>query len=306
MIDTPPGTALAAIVGRIGRLWPEHTDYVRQRFADQPRRHLDFCAVVAERITRVVDGDLDRLVSNYRWTCEMMLAEEFRFGRTGRYAHDSFDEVVRLVYSDGDFMARYLDGLLLSQLMWANHTRSLETYEHRFLTRLERHMSLLEVGPGHGLLLASAARRRPARLVGWDVSAASLTATGQALAAMGVGSVELRQQDLLAAGGAERFDLVVASELVEHLDRPGDAVRRLAALTRPDGLVDLNIPVNSPAPDHISLWRSPEELFSFVAANGLRIVERHVLPLTGHTEEQARQRRLTLSCVAICRVLAPA
>ncbi|HEX3786924.1 MAG TPA: class I SAM-dependent methyltransferase [Pseudonocardiaceae bacterium] len=295
------GPAVSALLDRVAEVWPEHVDYLTMRFAGQDESHLEFCEALAARIIRIAGDGLDRLATNYRWTCERMLEEEFRFGLTGRYRHDCFAQVVELVYGDADFMARYLDGLLLSQLLWANHTRSLEIYEGDFLAHLGPHSRLLEVGPGHGLLLAAAAIRGPARLVGWDVSAASLAATDRALAAMNVGSVTLERRDLLLAPADHSFDLVVASELVEHLDQPGEALRRLAGLTAPGGRLYLNIPVNSPAPDHISLWRSPEELFAFVERNGLTIVDKAVSPMTGHTEQQARERGLTLSCVAICQ-----
>ncbi|MEK8173426.1 class I SAM-dependent methyltransferase [Streptomyces sp. M19] len=105
---------------------------------------------------------------------------------------------------------------------------------------------MLEVGPGHGLLLALAAERQRGSVVGWDVSATSLVATRRALEAMGARSVRLVHRDLLRAGVDGSFDAVVASELLEHLDRPHEALERLHALLRPGGHLFLNIPVNSP------------------------------------------------------------
>jgi 2-polyprenyl-3-methyl-5-hydroxy-6-metoxy-1,4-benzoquinol methylase len=293
--------ALRALVGRIVRCWPEHETYVVERFSDSDDAHLDFCDGLAALIQRIIAGDPDTAVHNYRWTCERMLEEEYHFAITGRYRHDSFARVHELVYSDTRFMTRYTDGLLLSQLMWANHARAFEVYQRRFLARLPAGGSLLEVGPGHGLLLAAAAEVAAGHLTGWDVSTASLAATRRALDLLGVGPVVLEWHDLLRAPDGGAFDLVVASELIEHLDRPGEAVRRLSGLVHRDGWVYLNIPVNSPAPDHIALWRTPEALFSFIEGNGLDIAERHVLPMTGRTEAAARARQLTLSCVAICR-----
>jgi 2-polyprenyl-3-methyl-5-hydroxy-6-metoxy-1,4-benzoquinol methylase len=301
MTLTGLGPSLGAVVDGLVRSWPAHAAYIGERFGASAPDHLRFCDGVARRILGIAGERLGEVFENYRWTCERMLEEEYHFAMTGRYRHDSFAEVERTVYRDAAYMRRYTDGLLLSQLMWANHALALEVYERRFLPLLDETKDLLEVGPGHGLLLAAAGEHPHRRLYGWDVSAASLAATERALRATGAEAAVLQRQDLLAATGDRRYAAVVASELVEHLERPADALRRLAELAGADGHVYLNIPVNSPAPDHIALWRSPEELFDLVAASGLRTVERHVFPMTGRTEPEARARNLTLTCVAICQ-----
>ena len=84
----------------------------------------------------------------------------------------------------------------------------------RFLSRLAANHRLLEVGPGHGLLLAVAADGVLADVAGWDVSPASLAATRVALNAMGSRPVELAQRDLNNLDASEIFDAVVASELL--------------------------------------------------------------------------------------------
>ncbi|MBB5924457.1 2-polyprenyl-3-methyl-5-hydroxy-6-metoxy-1,4-benzoquinol methylase [Actinoalloteichus hoggarensis] len=302
MLGSFPGTPeLNDLVERVLAAWPEHEPFLRQRFAHASAEHFAFCEAVTSLIARVTGPGLGTAVTNYRWTCERLLEEERHFALFDSYRHTTFAEVEAVVYRDSDFMARYTDGLLLSQVLWSNQARALEIYQERFLAGLTGARTLLEVGPGHGLLLALAARRENAGLTGWDVSPGSIEATRSALSAVGVDSVRLCCADLLDTPATEAFDLVVASELIEHVDRPDLALRRLGALTSPTGLLFLNIPVNSPAPDHITLWRSPEEVFGSIEANGLTILEQHVFPMTGRTESEARRQRLTMSCVALCR-----
>jgi len=248
------------------------------------------------------DYRLDEVVGNYRWTCQMMLDEEYAFRLTGRYRHATFAEARAAVYDDGAFMSRYTDGLLFSQLMWANHAAALADYHGSFLAGLEPGAELLEVGPGHGLLVAMAAERPLGSVTGWDVSPTSIATTRRALAAMGAPDVKLEQVDVLDASVTRRFDAVVASELLEHLDRPAKALARLGLLTRPGGQLFINVPVNSPAPDHIYLWRRPEDVNDFVVAAGLRIVQARAYPMTGRTERQARAGGLTMSCVLTCEM----
>jgi len=294
-------TALAGLVGTVLRVWPEHEQYVRERFTGCDERHLVVCDGIARRICAIIAADPEDAIRNYRWTCEMMLEEEYFFRRTGSYRHTSFAEVRARVYDDAEFMRRYSDGLLLSQVLWSNHAHSLQTYETDFLANLDAHGDLLEVGPGHGLLLALAAERCRGKLVGWDISPGSVVAARRALLAMGVPEVQLECRDLLTAPVTAEFDAVVASELLEHLEEPAVALRRLGALTRPGGRLFLNIPVNSPAPDHITLWRTPEEIEALLAMEGLETEAMHTFPMTGKSLTQARADGLSVSCVAICR-----
>ncbi|MFI6934725.1 class I SAM-dependent methyltransferase [Streptomyces sp. NPDC050287] len=281
--------------------WPEHRTYLRERFDSETRQERRFSEIIADKILRITAENTERYARNYRWTCDRMKEEEFYFGVTGHYRHDSFEKVLETVYSDAAFMEAYTDGLLLSQLLWANHARSLEFYEREVLARISSGASVLEVGPGHGLLLAMAAKRTGETVVGWDVSDGSITATDRALRMLGIERFSLHRQDLLAPFQPAAFDLVVASELLEHLDRPEEALLRLLDATRAGGLLYVNVPVNSPAPDHITLWRTPEEALAFIEGSGAEIVRHLVSPMTGSTEQQARAQQLTLSCAVLCR-----
>jgi 2-polyprenyl-3-methyl-5-hydroxy-6-metoxy-1,4-benzoquinol methylase len=284
----------------VAQAWPEHEDYLMRRFCGG-QGDIVIAETVAEMILRVLGQRLGEAIENYRWTCHLLLTHEYRFEISGRYMHSSFSEVRAAVYDDPQFMSRYTDGLLISQLLWANHSASIASYHANFLTRLRPNSELLEVGPGHGLLLALAAAEFAIPVTGWDISETSVEATRLALEAMGAEAVVLRSMDLMAAPTTVSFDAVVASELLEHLEDPVAALLRLKEITRLGGLLFLNIPVNSPAPDHIYMWTTPEEVLEFVVSTGLKVLDTHVFPLTGKTETQARAAKMTISCVLICQ-----
>lgn len=294
------GPATRELVTRVGERWPEHRPHLERRFTGTAASAA-IAEFLAGRILQILGERLEAGIQDYRWMCQKILEEEHFFGYADRYRHSSFAEVRAAVYDDTAYMARYTNGLLISQLLWANHTAALSCYRTEFLSLLRPQHELLEVGPGHGLLLALAAERLHTPVSGWDVSATSLDATRRALSAMGIASVRLARTDLLEASGAERFDAVVASELLEHLEDPATALSRLRDVTRPGGRLFLNIPINSPAPDHIYLWRTPEEVYEFIMSKGLDITGFHTYPMTGMSEAQARAAELTMTCVAVCR-----
>jgi 2-polyprenyl-3-methyl-5-hydroxy-6-metoxy-1,4-benzoquinol methylase len=160
----------------------------------------------------------------------------------------------------------------------------------------------LEVGPGHGLFLAFAtAHPRCARATGWDVSPTSIAATSAALAKLGItGRVTLVGQDVLEhAPTSDQFDSAIISEVLEHLEQPDIALRTLRDSLRPGGSIFINVPVNSPAPDHIFLWTTPAQVIDLIDKTGFQIREQHLLPMTGYRIDNALKWRLSISCVII-------
>jgi 2-polyprenyl-3-methyl-5-hydroxy-6-metoxy-1,4-benzoquinol methylase len=198
-----------------------------------------------------------------------------------------------------------MNGLLMSQLWWGNHTRALVCYEQDFLAGASGRC--LEIGPGHGLLMQIAVRSGFESVEALDISEASLALTRAALLQMGVAAEACRfafhSGDLfdpvIMAPFANRFDAVVFSEVLEHLDHPSEAMRILFDITRPGGRVFLHVPVNSPAPDHLFLLRSPEEAQSFVAGFGFEVRVVRFLPGANLTLEKAIRTESTISCIFV-------
>lgn len=301
-IDGEKYPALAGLVEAVSAAWPEHCGFVGKSFGGEDPEGLNWAEAVAKLITALAGDGLPGVAADYRWTCERLLEEELHFRRSGAYRLATFAAAEREVYADAAFMGRYVNGLLLSHLFWANHRRVLRFYDQRFLPDDGRAFRHLEVGPGHGLLLYLAARRSGCRLAaGWDVSATSARHTRACLDRLGApAAVAVECRDLLSCGTRpESFDSIVASEVLEHLEHPAEALAALRRLLVPGGRLFVNMPVNSPAPDHIHLLRRPEEVADLVADSGYRILETAFFPATGYTEERARRQEATISCAVI-------
>jgi len=100
-------------------------------------------------------------------------------------------------------------------------------------------LSILDVGCGGGLLSEPLARLG-ARVTGIEPSGESIAVAKAHAAAAGL-AVDYRAapaEDLLIAG--ESFDVVIASEVIEHVTDPAAFVRTLSGLARPGGLVLLS------------------------------------------------------------------
>jgi 2-polyprenyl-3-methyl-5-hydroxy-6-metoxy-1,4-benzoquinol methylase len=303
-IAVPPGTALSQLVDCVVERWPEHRTFLAKRFGDDYRTLDGVSERIARKIVTIAGAELPAYCDDYRWFCGTLLAEELHFRRSGEYRLSDFASAQREVYDNPAFMSRYTNGILVSQVLWANHTGAYAAYVERYLPGNPPGYSHLEIGPGHGLLLSEAATDpRCAELTGWDVSASSLRSTAHCLQQIGPRrAVRLEQHDIFAlSASAGQFDSVVLSEVLEHLERPDRALEILATLLRPRGRTFIAAPVNSPAPDHIFLFRTPGDLAAMVRASGLVVEQIEVCPVTGYTVERAMRNSLTITCAIVAR-----
>lgn len=241
--------------------------------------------------------------ASYRWMCENFIEEDLHFRRTKKYRYSSFEEVNKFVYDDFNYMTKYVQGILLSQVFWKNHAVAIDYFRMVFLNSLKDNTDYLEIGPGHGLFLYFASQcPHITSFTAWDISKASLDATQKALIRLGsTCKVNYVRQDILhSASQKEDFDAIVISEVLEHLEKPEVALKKLYSALRSSGKIYINIPINSPAPDHIFLWRHPEEFENLLEKIGFVVDNKQYIPATGYTLEKALTRELSISCVYIC------
>ncbi len=289
--------------------WPEHERFLSESFARRDAALLHSTDRVAATILAVIGMDeaLRRYAGDYRFLCGRMLEEELHFRRSGHYRLSRFADALAQVYDDPVFMDRYMNFLLLTQVLLSNHAEAIANFEQSYLPRLPAGTRHLEIGPGHGLLLHSAAQSpQIATLTGWDISATSIAQTRACLDAMAVKKpVALVLQDLFAAKPASSADAgfgsVVLAEILEHLEDPHAALRAVSGHMAPGGWLWVHVPINSPAPDHLYLLRTPEAAVDLVRSAGFEPVEQAFFPMSGQTLERARKRDLTISAVIHAR-----
>lgn len=287
--------------------WPDHAKFLEQSLAGYSADELALLDGLAGRVLRLMGDEAGDYYASYRWMCGEINKETYFFKKHGRYRLSTFEEADREVYSNGPFMKKYVEGILASQVLWKNHSSAFLFFRQDFLPRLPEGFRYLEVGPGHGLFLSMAAEDpRCARAVAWDVSEESLRQTRAAIAAMGVAArVELDRQDIHAPTRAPEtdgtFDGVALCEVLEHLEKPREALAALGAFLAPEGLLYVNVPLNSPAPDHIFLLRDEGEVRALFEAAGLEIVDLKLVPMTGYDLARAQAQNLTVSCFVLAR-----
>lgn len=290
--------ASGAIIDSVLAIWPGHAAYLTKSFGARSPAQLAATETAAEAVLKLAGHDLPRFAAGYQWTCDRLREEEIFFHREGRYRLSTFAEAMTEVYSRPEYMAPYVDGLLFSQVLWFNHIATFEMFLGRVLAAADRPFDYLEIGPGHGLMASLAAAAPLARRVAaWDVSAVSLKETRAALMALDVTRpVELVEVDILkATPPAEGFDLIVISEVLEHLEQPAAALTFLRRALRPEGRIFINVPLNSPSPDHIFLFETPEAVTSLVESAGFRVEAMELYATQGRRIDSALANRISVS-----------
>jgi len=124
---------------------------------------------------------------------------------------------------------------------------------------------VVDVGCGTGHLLAALSERiQLERAVGVDHAAAGLV-VGRAL----LPAAEFVEADIYHLRLAEAFDLVVCTEVLEHLKGPERALETLARLCADDGVILVTVPDgrDDEFEGHVNFW-GPDEFRALLSGYG--------------------------------------
>lgn len=275
---------------------PKQATFLAKRFCDIELAEQTVLDQLAEWILLMVGDNLNEACEGYGFLTDILLEEELFFRRHGNYRRSTIYECDRDVYSNPVYMNKYLNGLLLSQLFWSNHTKLFQFYIDNFLKNSVNDTRLLEIGPGHGLLLsAAAAHKNISAVSGWDISQSSIEKTEKNLKALSVNAELCLRNVMENQNEVADFDMIILSELLEHLENPLKLLYRLFEGMKVGGRLFISMPVNSPAPDHIYLLHNPEEVFAMIKKAGFTINDTISAPATNNTLERAIKKCLTIS-----------
>lgn len=293
------------LTGELLKYYPEHAKFINSRFDSESNDNLVLADKLSEQIITIVEKDIVSYVNGYIWTCDTVLEEEIHFRRNNcKYRLSKFQDAYDEVYSRPEVMVPYMKGLLLTQVFWKNHML-VHTYFNQFLEKFNRKGTYIEIGAGHGLFLANACRFLSDKfdIQAWDISESSLKETRNCLKKLNIGrEFHLIKQDFNNVKDSRgKADLLVFSEILEHLEDPLRVLVTLKNLLNNDGVLFLNAPVNSPAPDHITNWDTPDQLISQVREAGFEVLEEYIIPATGLTIDKALKYKGAISVVLIAQ-----
>jgi 2-polyprenyl-3-methyl-5-hydroxy-6-metoxy-1,4-benzoquinol methylase len=243
------------------------------------------------------------LSSAYNLVVLDTLREQMFFRRHGRYRHQRFSDVASSVYFSPDYMRQYMQGLALTGFLWPNHV-SIRRFFTDYLERVPAGQGdYLEVGPGHGIYMASAVRSaKYARYLGVDISPTSLELTRRMLThATGEQPARFQLQlgNFLETSFDRSFDMIVMGEVLEHVEDPCRFLRHARDAISPNGAVFISTCINSPATDHIYLFKHDSEVGALASAAGLTIQSQLIVPYHGTDLSQSYAEMLPVNIAMV-------
>ena len=292
---------LADFAERVKTLNPLHQNFLNEALSKLPvpcreelLKYIDYC---------MRSGlDLDYLAGAYNLIVTDMQVEQIFFRRNKRYRHSRFSEVANAVYYDDGYMRRYMHGLALTTFLWPNHLAMRDFFVRTFPPLLTG--SYLEVGPGHGYYFLKASQLgRFDRMIGVDISASSVELTRGLLRHFGLqhDRATIIETDFANFEDDATFSCVVMGEVIEHVEQPEVFLSKVAELADEKTHVYVTTAINSPAIDHIYLFRSSEEVERLAGKCGLRVVEKQCLPHAGMSLDEAYQRAMPVNAAYVMR-----
>ena len=277
--------------------FPRHRAFLDKTLAGYTDDELSKLEELAADLIVIAGDDIDTYCQCYRWFTRQILKETIHFQETGEYRYSSADQVFKDIYSDNEYMAKYNKGLLLSNLWWRNHFDCLRFYQDEFVPTISGEHRHLEIGPGHGIYLLYALKAHSnLQVEGWDLSAESLEKTAQCLFRFGFHDrIHLEIKDLFLAEQSGIYDSIVLSEVLEHVDRPADALATLHRLLKPGGQLFVNMPINSPAIDHVFNLPHPEDVCQLIEKARFNVEKKQYIPQSNFSLDFAIQNKLNVN-----------
>ena len=203
--------------------------------------------------------DLNYALDSYLKFCNDVMFEQMRFLETGKYTSTSFEEVNKRVYDNPEVMSYYMHGLLVSQYLWEHHYRILEFFFKNVGKYQDGIKNVLEVGGGHGLYTNEINARFN---FDFKYTMVDISETSIAMSKTFVKSDKMNYilHDIYTYQTDTKYDFIIMGEVLEHVEEPLRLMKILHSLGSDNCTAFITAPCNSPAIDHISLFRNPQEL----------------------------------------------
>lgn len=258
-----------------------------------------------EGMIEVLENDcsLEYLSSSYLMLINDTMKETKYFLENGSYRYSTLDEVRDKVYSNEEYMTKYMTGLMLSGYLWQNHVAVNRWYREKLKTLKGR--TFLEIGPGHGQYFLEAVRAGSFdEYLGVDLSESSVKLARRNL------EKKLQKDhkpyrlicaDIFDAGLPDGIDAVVLSEVLEHVEDPRGLLERIYEISSDKASVYISVPINAPEIDHIYLFRSNEEVFKLAEEAGFSVSDSFYVTSNGVSYEKALKKKIAVNLALLLK-----
>lgn len=295
---------LQVILDKVMEINPLHGKKLRRNIKSQDATYFEHCGEFLDKYENYltsINRTLDFGIESYCRMIDDFMYEQLRFQESGKYSNTSFDEVNQRVYNNPEVMEYFMNGLLLSQILWKHHYTMFSFFSERFHTYAHSAKSYLEVGGGHGLFISEAIRvlGTQSHFSLLDISPTSLEVSRHFV---GDKSVTYILSDIFAFNSPEKYDFISMGEVLEHVENPVALLEKLKSLLQPNGVIFMTTPTNAPSIDHIYLFKNATDIREIISEAGLEVCEEIGIYAEDLPEEMAIELKITMMYGAFIKI----
>ena len=246
----------------------------------------------------------ERVAGDYLKMIKDMRTEGLYFYKHGKYRCDNQYIANEYVYSKPEVMTYYMNALLVSQVMWIHHFNIFMYFQDNLKTLFKNHSKpkILDIGPGHGFFSYLVKKEFPdyEKIDIVDISETSLEMTKNIIGFDGE-KIKYYKLDIFEYDDTNKYDFIVLGEVLEHLDDPKRILIKLSNLLKKGGLLWITTPTNSPALDHVYLFKTKEEVLNLISDAGLETVDSCNYFAEDMDEQTALKKKVTNLVGLFCK-----
>jgi SAM-dependent methyltransferase len=225
----------------------------------------------------------DDYIPRYIRRCHQLSQAQTAFEASGRYSATKYSEVTQT--DDDDYRL----ALLLSFITTHHRFEILESLVQFLQAQpsagAPRHILSIGFGSGYEVKLIQD------NAAGWEIFAFDNSAASHAYASDLLRYFERDTQSLHSGTFPletdegiepylEKFGKIVTCEVLEHLERPADALLNLRRVLHPEGTMYLTMAINIAQEDHIFQYKTADEARQQVIDAGFRVLRELSTPVT--------------------------
>ena len=244
-----------------------------------------------------------KVAEDYLKMVRDMRKEGLYFYKHNEYSCKSQDIANENVYSRPEIMGYYMTALLISQILWKHHFCIFIYFKTRITNYFDKEskIKILDIGPGHGFFSYFIKETIPEfdSIDFVDISETSLAMTRKIIGENEKLNYFLK--DIFDFDESDKYDFIVLGEVLEHLDRPQEILKKLARLLSENGVLWITTPTNSPALDHVYLFKTKDEIIDLIEACDLEVDSTVNYFAEDVTEAVALERRITNLVGVFCK-----
>lgn len=237
--------------------------------------------LLTQEILGECENNMSRIISrNKKEVRELLDIMDFFFGSQKNPKIKGFEKVRNLIYETEEYpIAEHLIYTLLYGIERKNTILELALKTSYSVSKI------LDVGIGPGVIFEELVKFFPrSQIDGIDVSSHCIRYVKKMIMGSNFENYRLLKVDIRDPIGIDNdYDLIIASEIIEHVEDPVSVLRLIFQSLKPGGRLVTGVPTNLPMSMHLFNFRDFEHTISIFQSVGFRLLEAKVYPLYGNS-----------------------